>query len=86
MAWEVGISRCKPVCVGRISNKVLLCSPGSSIRHPGIKHHGKEYEKEYITESLCCAVEINAILHINYASIKYVLKEDSGCFDFPLRL
>ena len=44
--WEFGISRCKLLYIGWISNKVLLYSTGSSIQHPMIYHNGKEYEKK----------------------------------------
>jgi len=43
--WEVGVSRCKPVYIGWINNKVLLCSTGNYIQYPVINHNGKEYEK-----------------------------------------
>ena len=46
MEWEV--SRCKPLYIGWISNKVLLYSKGNYIQYPMINHNGKEYEeKEY---------------------------------------
>ena len=43
--WEFGISRCKLVYIGWISNKVLLCSAGNYIEYPVINHNGKEYKK-----------------------------------------
>ena len=46
--WEFGISRCKLLYRGWISNKVLLYSTGNYIQYPVINHNGKEYEKEYI--------------------------------------
>ena len=61
--WEIGISRCKILCIGWINNKVLPYSTGNYIQYPLINHNGKEYEK-YIctTESLCCIAEINTTL------------------------
>ena len=40
--WELGISRCKLLCIGWV-NKVLLCSTGNHIQSPVINHSGKEY-------------------------------------------
>ena len=40
--WESGMSRCKLVYIGWISNKVLLCSTGNSIQYPVVNHNGKE--------------------------------------------
>ena len=48
MEWEVGVSRCKLLCIEWINTKVLLCSTENYIHYPMIKHNGKEYEKEYI--------------------------------------
>ena len=64
---KVGVSRCKLLYTGRRNNKVLLYSPGDSIQHPVINHNRKEYFKTeyihtYITESLCCAADINITL------------------------
>ena len=75
MNWEFGISRCKLVYIEWINNRVLLYSTENYIQCPVINHNGKEYEKEYIryiciTELLCCTVEINTTLEINYTSIK----------------
>ena len=60
--WESGISRFKLLYIGWI-NKVLLYSTGKYIQYPVINHNIKKYEKEYmcITESLCCAAEINLV-------------------------
>ena len=60
--WEFGISRLKLLYTEWINNKVLLYSTGNYIQYPVINHNGKEYEKEYITESLCCTPEINTTL------------------------
>ena len=57
--WEFGISRCKLFCVERINHKILLYNTGNYIQYPTIGHNGKEYEKECITESLCCTPETN---------------------------
>ena len=43
MKWEFGISRCKLIYRGWISNKILLCSTGNYIQYPVINHNGKEY-------------------------------------------
>ena len=48
MEWEVGVSRCKLLCIEWINTKVLLCSTENYIHYPMIKHNRKEYEKEYI--------------------------------------
>ena len=64
--WGFGISRCQLVFIGWINTKVLLQSTGNYIRHPVIKHNGKEYENDCksirITESLHCTAEINTAL------------------------
>ena len=41
--------------------KGLLYGTGNCIQYPLINHNEKEYENEHIciTESLCCAAEIN---------------------------
>ena len=64
MDWEFGISRCKLLYIGWINNKVLLYSTGNYIQYPVINHMGKEYIYIYIyiSESLCCIVEINTKL------------------------
>ena len=62
MDWEFGVSRCKPVCIEWINNKVPLHSTGNYIQYLVINHNGKESKKEYISESLCCAAEINTTL------------------------
>ena len=64
--WEFEISRCKLLYRGWISNKVLLYSTGNYIQYSVTNHNEKEYEKECIyiciTESLCCAEEMNTTL------------------------
>ena len=60
--WEFGISRCRLLYIGWITNKDLLYNTENYIQYPVINHNGKEYEKEYIyiciTESLCYTAEI----------------------------
>ena len=45
-----------------------------AIQYPVINHNRKEYEKEhiyiYITELLCCTVEINTIIYLNKINFK----------------
>ena len=61
---EFGISRGKLLYIEWINNKVLLYSTGNYIQYPVTNHNGKEYQKQYmyITESLCCIVEMNTTL------------------------
>ena len=42
LVWEFGVSRCKPVYIGWINNKVLLYRTGSYIQYSIINHNGKE--------------------------------------------
>ena len=49
-----------------INSKVLLHSTGNYIQYPVINHNRKEYEKEYITESLCCAIDNDNIVNQLY--------------------
>ena len=56
--WEFGVRRRKLLYIEWINSKVLLYSTGNYIQYPVIKYNGKEY----ITESLCCTVEINTTL------------------------
>ena len=49
---EFGISRCKLLYIKQVNNKDLLYSTGNYIQYSVINHNGKEYENEYITESL----------------------------------
>ena len=67
--WEgcigsLGLADANYYIVECINNKVLLYSTGNYIQYPVINHNRKEYEKEYIciTDSLCCAAEINTTL------------------------
>ena len=44
--WEYGLGSCKLctlLCIGWISNKVLLYSTGNYIQYPVINHNGKGY-------------------------------------------
>ena len=43
MEWEVGVSRCKLLCIEWTDNKVLLYSTGDYIPYPMINHSGKDY-------------------------------------------
>ena len=63
MEGEVGISRCKLLCIGWIHNKVLLYSTENYIHYTTINHNGKEYlKKECMTKSPCCTAVINTTL------------------------
>ena len=70
---SLGISRCKLLYVGWISNKVLLQSMGNYIQYPVVNDNGKEYKKRMSVcvraESLCTA-EIGITMQISYISIK----------------
>ena len=79
MNWELGISRCKLLHVEWVNNRLPLYHTGKEPHV--INHNGKEYEKDVcvcvyiyicvcITESLCCRVEVNTKLYINYTSTK----------------
>ena len=46
MKREVGVSRCKLLCMEWINNKVLLYSTENYIQYPVINHNGKEYIKK----------------------------------------
>ena len=60
MDWKFGISKCKPLYIGWISNRILLYDTGNYIQHPVINHIGKEYTI-CITESIHCVAELNII-------------------------
>ena len=52
--WKFEISRCKPVCIKWVSNKVPLYSTGGCIKYPVINHSGKDNEKRiYIYIYVC---------------------------------
>ena len=46
MKWEVGVSRCKPLYIEQINDKVLLYSTDNYIKYRMINSR-KEYEKVY---------------------------------------
>ena len=53
----------------------LLYSTGKYTQYPVINHKKKDiYICIRITESLCCAAEINTTLEINYTSVKFKKK------------
>ena len=45
---EFGITRCKPLYIGWINNKVILYSTTNYIQYSVINHNGNEYVKEYV--------------------------------------
>ena len=47
-AWQV-----QALTHRMINNRVLLCSTGNSIQHPGLDHKGKEHDKECDRDSWC---------------------------------
>ena len=49
MEWEAGVSRCKPLYIEWINNKVLLYSTENYIQYPVINHSEKEYKKRMYT-------------------------------------
>ena len=69
MEWEAGISRCKPSHQGWINNKATPCNMEPSLvlcddlerwgggRGGGLR--GKEYMHLTVTDSHCCAAEVN---------------------------
>ena len=62
---ESGVSRCKLLYAGWISNKVLLCRTGNFIQYPGINRMEMNMKKNiyiYITDSFCYIAEINTTL------------------------
>ena len=48
MDWEIGVSRCKLLCLEWISNEVLLYNTGNYVQSLGIKHDGRLYEKKNV--------------------------------------
>ena len=67
---------------GMINNKVLLKSIRKYINYPVINHMKKNKKKNIyfcmcITESHCCAAELNATLKISHTSIKILQKKKS---------
>ena len=53
MEWEFGVSRCKLLHTGWVTNKVLRQSTGNCIQHPVINHNGKRFKKEYMYVCVC---------------------------------
>ena len=43
--------------------QVLLYNTESCIQYPGIKHHGKEYKKEYMCVCVCVSLEEEMVAH-----------------------
>ena len=41
MEWEVGVSKCKLLCIEWINSKVVLYSTENYIQYPMINHNGK---------------------------------------------
>ena len=41
--WELGISSCNLVYIGRINKNILLYSTGNCIEYPVINHDGREH-------------------------------------------
>ena len=46
MEWEVWVSRCELLYIGRINNKVLQYSTENYIQYPMISHNGRDYTKK----------------------------------------
>jgi len=70
---EPGISRCRPLSIEWINNRVLLCSTGNYIQHLVTIHNGKENEKEFIciTESLPVQQKITQVVNQPYQKKKF---------------
>ena len=79
---EFGSSSCQLVYIGWINNKVLLDSTGNHTQYPLIKDNGKEYEKEYTSESLYCTAEIQVTLKINYMLQQNKILQNKATFEF----
>ena len=62
--WELGISRCKLVCIEWINSK------GTIFNILWYIIMEKNMKNICINESLCCTAVINTILELNYTSIK----------------
>ena len=65
-----------------INNKALLKSISKYINYPLINHMKKNKKNNMcfcmcITESLCCAADLNATLKISHSSIKFLEKKKS---------
>ena len=68
MDWDSGVNRCKLLHLECMSNEILLYSTGNYIQSLLMKHDGEYYEEKntYMTGSVCCTVEIDRTLQINY--------------------
>ena len=82
--WKFEISRCKLLFLGRINNKVLMCSTGNYIQYPMINHNEKIFKNVHmcVTESLCCTAEIGTALSQLYFSKKKLKNEIKLKVDF----
>ena len=65
---------------GMINNKVLLQSIRKYIKYPVINHMKNNKKKNMyfcmcITESHCCAADLNTTLKISHTSIKFLEKK-----------
>ena len=59
MDWELGVSRCKIVYIGWVSNKVLLYSIRNCVQYPLSDIMEKNI---FIIEPLCCTAVINTVI------------------------
>ena len=75
--WEFGISRCKLLYIGWISNKVPLYSIGNYIQFPGINHNGKEYlkKKVHMCETVT-AIQQRLVQHCKSTILDLFLKKE----------
>ena len=68
--WELQVDRCKLVHTGWM-NRVPLQQ--KELQHRNFimtNHDGREYEKKaYITESLCCTIDINVVNQLYHTGI-----------------
>ena len=91
---EFGIIRSKEIYRGLIKNKVLMYSTRNCIQYSLMNCNEKNKKKNMyfcmcVTESFCCATELNATLKISLTSIHFFRKEECPivlltiCF-FPL--
>ena len=72
MDWEFGVSRCRLLHLGWISNEILLHGTGKYIQALVMEHDGKYYEKKNVyictTGLLCHTAEID-IVYQHYKNI-----------------
>ena len=64
MEWDIGVIRCKLLCIEWIKSKALLQSTENYIQYLMISHNGKEYflKRMYINGSLNYFAETNTTL------------------------